>query len=239
MVCGFLLNLLILVVAVANLFTKTAVALCAQAPKENFVILLCISKVNRGGGSVRTRKIDECFWTASVVPRNRRYYRCSLAGAFMNATGTYDASFYLSGGVLLASAVMCYPLNWINQWERRRNEQSTTGKNVPSCLKGDYVKIGIFSGAKPSLIPCTQIIRATVATSVVRSIYRRGDVGKVCIAPASGKPMKQPTPLNNVTTPKALVKFSNPIRSTIIMVRSAVKLAEKRNENIFRIELLI
>ncbi|KAJ8969652.1 hypothetical protein NQ314_001654 [Rhamnusium bicolor] len=46
-----------------------------------------------------------------------------LAGAFMNATGSYDASFYLSGGVLLASAVMCYPLNWVNQWERRRNEE--------------------------------------------------------------------------------------------------------------------
>ncbi|XP_018573059.1 monocarboxylate transporter 7 isoform X1 [Anoplophora glabripennis] len=52
-----------------------------------------------------------------------------LAGAFKNATGSYDASFYLSGGMLLASAMMCYPLNWVNQWERRRNEKSN--KEVP------------------------------------------------------------------------------------------------------------
>ncbi|KAJ8912077.1 hypothetical protein NQ315_000583 [Exocentrus adspersus] len=52
-----------------------------------------------------------------------------LAAAFMNATGSYNASFYLSGSMLLASAIMCYPLNWINKWEKRRNGQSN--KAVP------------------------------------------------------------------------------------------------------------
>ncbi|XP_072755176.1 monocarboxylate transporter 12 isoform X1 [Anoplolepis gracilipes] len=42
-----------------------------------------------------------------------------LAGAFMDATGSYDASFYLSGSLILLSAVICYPLKRINTWERR------------------------------------------------------------------------------------------------------------------------
>ncbi|XP_071560079.1 monocarboxylate transporter 12 isoform X2 [Temnothorax nylanderi] len=42
-----------------------------------------------------------------------------LAGAFMDATGSYDASFYLSGSLMLMSAVICYPLKRINMWERR------------------------------------------------------------------------------------------------------------------------
>ncbi|EFN80568.1 Monocarboxylate transporter 14 [Harpegnathos saltator] len=41
-----------------------------------------------------------------------------LAGAFMDATGSYDASFYLSGSLILVSAVICYPLKRINTWER-------------------------------------------------------------------------------------------------------------------------
>ncbi|GJQ77077.1 hypothetical protein Trydic_g23648 [Trypoxylus dichotomus] len=47
-----------------------------------------------------------------------------VAGAFMEITNSHDASFYLSGSLLLFSAIMCYPLNVINRWEvRRRKEQ--------------------------------------------------------------------------------------------------------------------
>nr|XP_012215074.1 PREDICTED: monocarboxylate transporter 12-B isoform X3 [Linepithema humile] len=42
-----------------------------------------------------------------------------LAGAFMDATGSYEASFYLSGSLILISAVICYPLKRINMWEKR------------------------------------------------------------------------------------------------------------------------
>ncbi|XP_034944405.1 monocarboxylate transporter 13-like isoform X2 [Chelonus insularis] len=45
-----------------------------------------------------------------------------LAGAFMEATGNYDASFYLSGSLILLSAVICYPLKRINDWEKRRSK---------------------------------------------------------------------------------------------------------------------
>ncbi|XP_018047910.1 PREDICTED: monocarboxylate transporter 10 isoform X2 [Atta colombica] len=48
-----------------------------------------------------------------------------LAGAFMDATGSYDASFYLSGSLILMSAVICYPLKRINMWERRNEKKST------------------------------------------------------------------------------------------------------------------
>lgn len=46
-----------------------------------------------------------------------------MAGAFMDATGSYDASFYLSGSMLLASAIMCYPLNYINRLERKKKSE--------------------------------------------------------------------------------------------------------------------
>ncbi|XP_032667087.1 monocarboxylate transporter 12 isoform X1 [Odontomachus brunneus] len=46
-----------------------------------------------------------------------------LAGAFMDATGSYDASFYLSGSLILLSAVICYPLKRINTWERRGEQK--------------------------------------------------------------------------------------------------------------------
>ncbi|CAH1126996.1 unnamed protein product [Ceutorhynchus assimilis] len=53
-----------------------------------------------------------------------------LAGAFMEATGSYDASFYLSGSMILISAIMCYPLNWINRWEVKKNEKLAMMENA-------------------------------------------------------------------------------------------------------------
>ncbi|XP_012243794.1 monocarboxylate transporter 10 isoform X1 [Bombus vosnesenskii] len=44
-----------------------------------------------------------------------------LAGIFMDATGSYDASFYLSGSLIFLSAVICYPLKRINVWETKKN----------------------------------------------------------------------------------------------------------------------
>lgn len=39
----------------------------------------------------------------------------------MDATGSYDASFYLSGSLILLSAVICYPLKRVNLWETKKN----------------------------------------------------------------------------------------------------------------------
>jgi len=43
-----------------------------------------------------------------------------LAGAFYTAFNSYTYSFYLSGSLIFASAVMCYPLNMINRWEKHK-----------------------------------------------------------------------------------------------------------------------
>lgn len=49
-----------------------------------------------------------------------------MAGAFYDATGSYNASFYLSGSLILISGLMCYPLRAIKNWEIRRQ------KNIPA-----------------------------------------------------------------------------------------------------------
>lgn len=41
----------------------------------------------------------------------------------MDATGSYDMSFYMSGSLILLSAVICYPLQRINTWERHGEQQ--------------------------------------------------------------------------------------------------------------------
>lgn len=42
-----------------------------------------------------------------------------LAGKFYDVTKDYDASFYLAGGMILLSGVMCYPLGYVNKWEKK------------------------------------------------------------------------------------------------------------------------
>ncbi|CAH0552979.1 unnamed protein product [Brassicogethes aeneus] len=54
-----------------------------------------------------------------------------LAGAFRDYTGGYEYSFYLSGSMLLSSAVICYPLNYLNKWEKKRNNKLQREKTVP------------------------------------------------------------------------------------------------------------
>ncbi|KAK2589234.1 hypothetical protein KPH14_002036 [Odynerus spinipes] len=55
-----------------------------------------------------------------------------LAGAFKDAMGSYDASFYLSGSLILLSAVICYPLKRINEWEKRKSNSKDNGDPLKS-----------------------------------------------------------------------------------------------------------
>nr|XP_033340002.1 monocarboxylate transporter 3-like [Megalopta genalis] len=48
-----------------------------------------------------------------------------LAGVFMDATKSYDTAFYLSGTLILVSAIICYPLKWINRRELKKNGQKS------------------------------------------------------------------------------------------------------------------
>ncbi|KAI9554053.1 putative monocarboxylate transporter 13-like [Daphnia sinensis] len=51
-----------------------------------------------------------------------------LASMFFDATNDYDASFYLSGSMILISGILCYPLGYINRWEKRRNNAAQHNK---------------------------------------------------------------------------------------------------------------
>ncbi|KAH8415971.1 hypothetical protein KR222_005428 [Zaprionus bogoriensis] len=47
-----------------------------------------------------------------------------IAGALHSATGSYNAAFYFSGGLILLSGFLCYPLTYIANWEKRRDAQN-------------------------------------------------------------------------------------------------------------------
>ncbi|XP_063991262.1 monocarboxylate transporter 14 [Diachasmimorpha longicaudata] len=49
-----------------------------------------------------------------------------LTGAVKVATDSFDVAFYVSGALILLSAIICYPLKWINEWEKRKNEPALT-----------------------------------------------------------------------------------------------------------------
>lgn len=46
-----------------------------------------------------------------------------IAGMIKEATGTYDASFYFSGSLILVSGLMLFPLRAINKWEQRKRKE--------------------------------------------------------------------------------------------------------------------
>ncbi|KAL4709462.1 hypothetical protein ACJJTC_019759 [Scirpophaga incertulas] len=45
-----------------------------------------------------------------------------IAGILYDKTQSYDISFYVSGGFLLFSAIMCYPVDWVSKWEKSRKK---------------------------------------------------------------------------------------------------------------------
>ncbi|KAG6446020.1 hypothetical protein O3G_MSEX004225 [Manduca sexta] len=51
-----------------------------------------------------------------------------IAGMLYDRTKSYDISFYVSGGFLLFSAVMCYPVDRISRWEKSRNKLNSSPK---------------------------------------------------------------------------------------------------------------
>lgn len=43
-----------------------------------------------------------------------------IAGALYDLTQNYDYSFYFAGALITLSALLCYPLNIVNKWEKAR-----------------------------------------------------------------------------------------------------------------------
>lgn len=49
-----------------------------------------------------------------------------IAGAMFDATQSFDYSFYFAGGLITLSAILCYPLTIVNNWEKRRAAENET-----------------------------------------------------------------------------------------------------------------
>lgn len=41
-------------------------------------------------------------------------------GFLYEKTGSYDLPFYVAGALITFSAVLCYPLNYVKNWQERR-----------------------------------------------------------------------------------------------------------------------
>lgn len=58
-----------------------------------------------------------------------------FTGMLYDATKSYAISFHVSGAFILLSAVMCYPINRISKWEKKRAEENEKLKStVPTSL---------------------------------------------------------------------------------------------------------
>ncbi|XP_048511572.1 monocarboxylate transporter 14 isoform X2 [Athalia rosae] len=66
-------------------------------------------------------RLTNAFGLALLFQGVAASFGAPLAGVFMDLTGSYDVSFYISGSLILISAVICYPLGRINRWEKRRD----------------------------------------------------------------------------------------------------------------------
>ncbi|XP_063362476.1 monocarboxylate transporter 2 isoform X2 [Cydia amplana] len=53
-----------------------------------------------------------------------------IAGAIKDMTGDFVVPFYVAGGFLLFSALMCYPIDYISRWEKSRSKLATPSPKV-------------------------------------------------------------------------------------------------------------
>lgn len=47
-----------------------------------------------------------------------------LASLVKELAGSENGAFYFAGAVILLSGVLCYPLNCINQWEKKKRKEA-------------------------------------------------------------------------------------------------------------------
>lgn len=52
-----------------------------------------------------------------------------IAGLVKEMTGNYDGPFYLAGSLILLSGILCYPLNCLNRWEKKKRKNFIDGKS--------------------------------------------------------------------------------------------------------------
>ncbi|CAG9133598.1 unnamed protein product [Plutella xylostella] len=70
-------------------------------------------------------QLTNCFGLFLLFQGAGALLGAPVAGYLMDVTGSYDISFYVSGGFLLFSALMNYPVDYISRWEKTRNKLNT------------------------------------------------------------------------------------------------------------------
>lgn len=53
-----------------------------------------------------------------------------IAGLIYDSTKNYNYCFFFAGTLITISAVLCFPLRWVNNWEKRRAEEATKKQNT-------------------------------------------------------------------------------------------------------------
>ncbi|XP_074652406.1 monocarboxylate transporter 12-like [Tubulanus polymorphus] len=67
-------------------------------------------------------KLTSAFGLVTLCQGLSTFIGAPIAGSLFDATGNYDYSFYMAGGVLVVAGVICFPLRRIARWEARRQE---------------------------------------------------------------------------------------------------------------------
>ena len=82
-----------------------------------------------------------CSTTHNFHPRTSKFWPLfPVPGLFFDATGSYDASFYLSGSLILVSAFLCYPIKRVNAWEMQKS-RSTAASNIwVKCAQWSWIR---------------------------------------------------------------------------------------------------
>lgn len=75
-------------------------------------------------------RLTNCFGLFLLFQGLGALIGAPIAGMLYDATASYDVSFYVSGGFILLSALMCYPIDRINKWEKERAIAKEKAKNT-------------------------------------------------------------------------------------------------------------
>ncbi|KAJ8716545.1 hypothetical protein PYW07_003172 [Mythimna separata] len=79
-------------------------------------------------------RLTNCFGLFLLFQGLGALIGAPIAGMLYDATASYAVSFYVSGGFILLSALMCYPINRINRWEKARASAKEKAKNSPQTI---------------------------------------------------------------------------------------------------------
>ncbi|KAJ8723438.1 hypothetical protein PYW08_003350 [Mythimna loreyi] len=75
-------------------------------------------------------RLTNCFGLFLLFQGLGALIGAPIAGMLFDVTQSYAVSFYVSGGFILLSALMCYPINWISNWEKARAAAKEKAKNT-------------------------------------------------------------------------------------------------------------